>query len=136
MFIDFTEEKMPVRRHIFKFSRHKVPGGWYVRIIFSNLGPSSGENEAALFLSDLEHSWQIGNLQWEMLKNEPMGGIFRAKAPKGWLLLSTANGSAKTDDGTKYRPRMGSLVFVPDAEHAWECVVINEKDPIVGSKLD
>lgn len=129
MFIDFEGEKLPTRRYILYFTRHKVPGGWYVRIITTEIGHGAGgRGENALFLSDPDHSWQIDCFKWEMIRKEPAGGIYRAKAYGGWLLFSTAQGTAKTDDGTKHHPRIGSLVFIPDAAHGWECNVLEERD--------
>ena len=130
MSLEFIEEKLPKRRYIFKLSRFKVPGGWYVRVIFMNYGGLGGNSEAALFLPDTEHSWDIENLCWELLKTEPMGGIYRAHVPGGWILMSTAQGTAKTDDGIEYRPRMGTLVFIPDCGQEWECKVLQEGDPV------
>ena len=133
MFIDFSEERLPSRRYILKLARHKVPGGWYVRVVFTDLGAGAGaRGESALFVADSEHSWRRENSPWEMLKKEPIGGIYRAKVPGGWLILATAKGEARTDDGTKYHPRLGSLVFVPDIDHSWECDLIAERDPVFG----
>lgn len=136
MFIDFTGEKLPTRRYILSFMRHKVPGGWYVRVVFTEFGSGAGARcENALFLSDPDHSWQIDCLKWEMIKKEPVGGVYRTKVPGGWLLLGTARGQGKTDDGTKLNFRMGSLVFVPDPDGGWECEVLAEKDPFFGSRV-
>ena len=133
MFIDFAGEKLPVRRYIHYLTRHKVPGGWYVRVIFTEFGFGAGSRgESALFLSDPDYSWQTEGLKWEMIKKEPVGGVYRTKAPGGWLLLGTARGQGKTDDGTKLNFRMGSLVFVPDPDGEWECKVLPEKDPFFG----
>jgi len=129
MFVDFMEEKLPKRRYILKLARHKVPGGWYVRIITTEIGHGAGgRGENALFLSDPDHYWQVDEFKWEMIKKEPVGGIYRAMVYGGWLLFSTAQGTAKTDDGTKYHPRIGSLVFISDGDHEWECTVLEERD--------
>ena len=133
MDIDFTGEKLPTRRYINNFTRHMVPGGWYVRIIFTEFGfGAGGRGESALFLCDHEHSWQAETIKWEMIRKEPVGGIYRTKVPEGWLLLGTARGQGKTDDGTKYNCRTGSLVFVPDPGGEWQCKVLEEKDPYWG----
>lgn len=128
---EFIEEELPKLRYIFKLSRFKVPGGWYVRVIFTNFGHGAGGNsESALFIPDLNHSWCIDGFCWEFLKAEPMGGIYRAQVPGGWMLMSTAQGTAKTDHGIKYRPRMGTLVFIPDCGQEWDCSVHKEGDPV------
>lgn len=136
MYIEFEEEKLPARRYILNLSRHKVPGGWYVRVILTEFGfGAGGRGENALFLYDHDYSWQTEGLRWEMIKKEPVGGIYRTKVPSGWLLLGTARGQGKTDDGTKYNTRTGSLVFIPDPTGEWECKVLAEKDPFFGSKV-
>jgi hypothetical protein len=133
MNLAFTEERLPTRRYILKFTRHRVPGGWYVRCIHTGLGyGAGGHNEHALFLADPEHLWNHDNIRWEMLQKEPMGGIYRLKVYNGWLLFSSCQGTAKTEDGAKYHPRFGSLVHVPDPEHRWDCKTLQEKDPVFG----
>lgn len=130
MFIDFAEEELPRRRYVQRFSRHKVPGGWYVRLVFTEFGHGAGaRNESALYLPDTEHSWQLEGFKWQMIKKDPVGGVYRAKVPGGWLLLGTARGQGKTHDGTKYNSRIGSLALVPDLSGEWECTVLEEKDP-------
>jgi len=130
MFIDFAGEELPLRQYVLKMTRHKVPGGWYVRTIFTELGHGAGaRTESALYLSDSEHSWQTEGFRWQMIKKEPGGGVYRNRVPGGWLLLGTARGQGKTDDGTKLYIRTGSLVFIPDPGGAWECKVIEEKGP-------
>lgn len=127
MFIDFIEEKLPTIKYILKFTRHKVPGGWYVRIIFTDVGHlgSGGRSVTAQFLADLEHAWQIDSFKWEMLMQDPLGGIFRAKVFGGWLMLTTVKGSSN-NDGTTFTNRMGSLVFVQDPVGEWECKELKE----------
>lgn len=133
MHIEFREEQLSKRRYILKLTRHKVPGGWYVRCIHTGFGfGAGGQNESTLFLPDPEHVWIPEKVRWEMLQKEPIGGIYRLKVHNGWLLLSTCQGAAKNDDGRKYRPRLASIIFIPDPEHCWECTVIQEKDPVFG----
>lgn len=133
MDIDFAEEELPRRRYILKISRHKVPGGWYVRVIFTEFGHGAGgRNESAIYIPDPEYSWKLDGFRWQMIKKDPVGGVYRAKVPGGWLLLGTARGQGTTADGTKLNCRMGSLVFVPDPAGEWECKVIEEKNPFFG----
>lgn len=129
MFIDFTEEKLPKRKYILKLARHKMPGGWYVRIVTTEgVHGACARGEDALFISDPDHSWLLDDFTWEMIKKEPFGGIYRAKVQGGWLIFSTSLGTAQTDDGIKYHPRLGSLVFIADTGHEWECPVLEERD--------
>lgn len=121
MCANFTEELLPKMQYTYKSARHKVPGGWYLRIILRNNNSSPGNGECALFIPDAGYSWQLDDLKWEKIKKDPNGGIYRLEVPSGWVLLSTAQGIAETNDGTKYKPRMGALTFIPDPEHQWEC---------------
>lgn len=128
MLINFTGEKLPMARYMLYLLRHKVIGGWYVRAIITNQGSGAGgQNECVIFVADPEHGWRPDNFNWQKIQVEPGGGIYRARIIGGWILFSTAQGNAKTDDGTLYRPRMGSLVFIPDSDHAWECAILEEK---------
>jgi len=127
---DFTGEKLPRNRYLFRIVRHQVPGGWYVRAIFAEIGAGTKPlNEAALYISDPDNAWSLEGFAWEKLEPNPLGGVYRAKVHDGWMILGTMRGEGKTDDGEKYHPRLGSLVFIPDAGHTWECKVINESDP-------
>lgn len=126
MCINFTEELLPKMQYTYKSARYKVPGGWYLRIILRNNSNSPGNGECALFIPDSSYSWQLDDLKWEKIKKDPSGGIYRLKVPSGWVLFSTAQGIARTDDGAKYKPRMGSLTVIPDQEHQWECEAILE----------
>lgn len=128
MLIDFSGEKLPAGRFIHSMFRHKVVGGWYVRLIMTNQGSGAGgQNECVTFIPDLELSWQLDTFQWQKIQVEPSGGIYRTKCVGGWIVFSTAQGNAKTDDGTLYRPRMGSIVFISDPEFNWECTILEEK---------
>lgn len=122
----FEEEELPKMQYTYRISRFSVPGGWYLRVIFRNRSGSQGNHESAIFLSDPDHQWQLGNTCWEKLKKEPNGGVYRLPVHGGWVLLATAQGIAETDDGTRYKPRMGSLTFVPDEANAWACNRIEE----------
>lgn len=124
MFYDFSEEALPKIQYVLRLTRHKVIGGWYVRVIFTEMGSGAGaRNESALFVADAEHVWQIDNLFWEMIDKEPGGGIYRSPIFGGWLVLSTARGEGKNEDGVKHKARIGSLVYIPDAVHEWKCTI-------------
>jgi len=126
----FEEESLPKIQYTYRISRYSVLGGWYMRVLFRNRSNSQGNHESALFLSDPTHGWQLEDCLWEKIKKEPSGGIYRMSVPGGWVLLATAQGIAETDDGTRYKPRMGSLTFVPDEANAWACENIAESASI------
>ena len=128
MFIDFISEQLPKNHYLLAFTRHKVIGGWLVRAIFTDRGHGAGgKTETSLFIADAGHSWQPVNFIWEKIQVEPGGGVYRSKVIGGWIIMTTAQGSAKTTEGELYRTRLGSLAFVPDQDHSWECSVIAEK---------
>lgn len=133
MFIDFTEELLPRTRHVRKFYRYKVPGGWYVRAFIINRGAGEiPECECALFFADSDYSWNAENTKWEKIKAGFNGGSYRLNVPGGWILLSTALSGPSYDDGRYTRHRIGSMAFIPDPEHTWECKIVEEASSVFG----
>lgn len=128
---NFTAETLPKIRYLLRIARYKVPGGWYVRAIFTDKSRHGEKplNEAAIYISDPDHIWLLEGFLWEKLEANPLGGVYRAKVHNGWIILATMRGAAWTDDDDKYNPRLGSLVYFPDVGHSWKCSAIPESDP-------
>lgn len=125
---DFTGEELLKIKHLHRIVRYQVQAGWYVRAVFSDTGRLGKGllNEASLYISDPDYAWSLEGFTWEKLEHNPQGGVYRAKVHNGWMILGTMRSDGYTDEGDKYHPRLGSLVFLPDPDCSWECSIIEE----------
>lgn len=121
MFIEMAEDRLPRTQYARKVSRYKVFGGWIVRVFVQMHGAGSGtQDECAVFVPDASHGWTPPEV-WERIRTEGGGGISRLFAPEGWIVFSTISGNIHDRERERLSVRMGSLVYVPDADHEWEC---------------
>lgn len=120
MFVEMTEDLLPRTQYTKKVSRYKVFGGWLVRAFVTMRGAGEDiQDECSVFVPDPAHSW-LPPEAWERIQTERRGGISRLQAPAGWVVYSSSSGNIHDSERERVGVRMGSLVYIPDADHEWE----------------